>query len=106
MCLLNTTNTTGRTVVASIHQPNSHIFHLFDKVMLLSQGEQVGCLLCVEFVCFVVCFVVCVFCCVCFLLCVFCCVCFVLCVLLCVFCFVCFVVCVLLCVLVVCVEFV
>jgi hypothetical protein len=31
----------GRTVVATIHQPSSEIFHLFDDLILLAEG-QVG----------------------------------------------------------------
>eukprot|EP00457_Paulinella_chromatophora_P001442 gb/GEZN01001444.1/.p1 GENE.gb/GEZN01001444.1/~~gb/GEZN01001444.1/.p1 ORF type:complete len:724 (-),score=147.90 gb/GEZN01001444.1/:876-2978(-) len=31
----------GRTVVATIHQPSSDIFHLFDRIILLAQGEIV-----------------------------------------------------------------
>jgi ABC-type multidrug transport system ATPase subunit len=31
----------GRTVVTTIHQPNSYIFGLFDQLMLLSAGEVV-----------------------------------------------------------------
>ena len=30
----------GRTVVCTIHQPQSSIFQLFDKVMLLCQGRM------------------------------------------------------------------
>ena len=29
----------GRTVIQTIHQPNSDIFDLFDKLMLLAQGK-------------------------------------------------------------------
>eukprot|EP00211_Chloroparvula_japonica_P004367 CAMPEP_0119121132 /NCGR_PEP_ID=MMETSP1310-20130426/1893_1 /TAXON_ID=464262 /ORGANISM="Genus nov. species nov., Strain RCC2339" /LENGTH=651 /DNA_ID=CAMNT_0007110671 /DNA_START=84 /DNA_END=2039 /DNA_ORIENTATION=+ len=32
---------TGRTVIFTIHQPSSSIFHLFDKILLLSKGNQV-----------------------------------------------------------------
>ncbi len=31
----------GRTVIATVHQPSSEIFHLFDDLLLLSQGEIV-----------------------------------------------------------------
>ena len=31
----------GRTVICTIHQPSSEVFHLCDKVMLLSKGNQV-----------------------------------------------------------------
>lgn len=31
----------GRTVVCTIHQPRSNIYHLFDMVMLLSAGQVV-----------------------------------------------------------------
>jgi ATP-binding cassette, subfamily G (WHITE), member 2 len=31
----------GRTVLATIHQPSSQVFSLFDKLMLLSRGEVV-----------------------------------------------------------------
>jgi ABC-type multidrug transport system ATPase subunit len=29
----------GRTVVATIHQPSSEIFHLFDDLVLLADGQ-------------------------------------------------------------------
>ena len=31
----------GRTIISTIHQPNSQIFDLFDKLMLLSQGSVI-----------------------------------------------------------------
>lgn len=31
----------GRTVLASIHQPNSEVFELFDQLYLLSGGKTV-----------------------------------------------------------------
>nr|XP_043613081.1 ABC transporter G family member 14-like [Erigeron canadensis] len=31
----------GRTVVTTIHQPSSRIYHMFDKVVLLSEGSQI-----------------------------------------------------------------
>ena len=31
----------GRTVVATIHQPSSDIFHLFNDLMVLAQGHLV-----------------------------------------------------------------
>jgi ABC-type multidrug transport system ATPase subunit len=30
----------GRTVVATIHQPSSDIFHLFDDMTVLSEGKM------------------------------------------------------------------
>ena len=33
----------GHTVVASIHQPRSSIFAMFDDLVLLSEGEVVYC---------------------------------------------------------------
>lgn len=30
---------TGRTVISTIHQPNSDIFEMFDRLMLLAQGK-------------------------------------------------------------------
>jgi ABC-type multidrug transport system ATPase subunit len=33
----------GHTVVASIHQPRSSIFALFDDLILLSEGQIVYC---------------------------------------------------------------
>ena len=31
----------GRTVVTTIHQPSSRIYHMFDKVVLLSEGSPI-----------------------------------------------------------------
>ncbi|KAI4312575.1 hypothetical protein MLD38_037381 [Melastoma candidum] len=31
----------GRTVIASIHQPNSEVFELFDQLCLLSRGKNI-----------------------------------------------------------------
>ncbi|XP_072174668.1 uncharacterized protein [Diadema setosum] len=31
----------NKTVVTSIHQPSSHVFHLFDRLLLLSEGQTV-----------------------------------------------------------------
>jgi ABC-type multidrug transport system ATPase subunit len=31
----------GRTIVCTIHQPNSDIYHLFDQLMLLAAGHLV-----------------------------------------------------------------
>lgn len=31
----------GRTVIATIHQPSSQVFQLFDRLLLLSRGEQI-----------------------------------------------------------------
>ena len=31
----------GRTVIATIHQPSSQVFQLFDRLLLLSRGQQV-----------------------------------------------------------------
>jgi len=33
----------GRTVVVTIHQPSSRLYHMFDKVILLSQGSPIYC---------------------------------------------------------------
>lgn len=40
-CLVRLAKTYNRTLVLSIHQPRSNIFHLFDKLVLLSNGEMV-----------------------------------------------------------------
>lgn len=40
-CLVRLAKTYSRTLVLSIHQPRSNIFHLFDKLILLSNGEMV-----------------------------------------------------------------
>ena len=29
----------GRTVVVTIHQPRSKVFHMFDKILFLSEGK-------------------------------------------------------------------
>ena len=39
MKLLNEQAREGKTVISTIHQPSSDIFHLFDKLMLLSDGQ-------------------------------------------------------------------
>eukprot|EP01103_Thecamoeba_quadrilineata_P011519 TRINITY_DN2776_c0_g1_i1.p1 TRINITY_DN2776_c0_g1~~TRINITY_DN2776_c0_g1_i1.p1 ORF type:complete len:608 (+),score=95.60 TRINITY_DN2776_c0_g1_i1:69-1892(+) len=41
MELLNNLTKAGRTIICTIHQPRSAIFELFDKLMLLSQGQVV-----------------------------------------------------------------
>jgi len=41
MSCLRQLGTSGRTVVASIHQPRSSIFAMFDKLLLLSEGKCV-----------------------------------------------------------------
>jgi ABC-type multidrug transport system ATPase subunit len=33
--------TQGKTVICTIHQPQSYVFKLFDSVMLLSKGKPV-----------------------------------------------------------------
>ncbi|XP_027063484.1 ABC transporter G family member 26 [Coffea eugenioides] len=33
----------GRTIVTTIHQPSSRIFHMFDKVLLIAQGYPLYC---------------------------------------------------------------
>ncbi|KAI4372163.1 hypothetical protein MLD38_010433 [Melastoma candidum] len=33
----------GRTVVTTIHQPSSRLYHMFDKVLLLSEGSPIYC---------------------------------------------------------------
>ena len=43
MSTLKDLATSGHTVVASIHQPRSSIFSLFDDLVLLSEGEVVYC---------------------------------------------------------------
>lgn len=40
-CLVRLAKTHNRTLVLSIHQPRSNIFQLFDKLVLLSNGEMV-----------------------------------------------------------------
>lgn len=40
-CLVRLAKTYNRTLVLSIHQPRSNIFQLFDKLVLLSNGEMV-----------------------------------------------------------------
>jgi ABC-type multidrug transport system ATPase subunit len=39
--LKNLAKTSGRTVICTIHQPNSDIFHMFDQLMLLAKGRVV-----------------------------------------------------------------
>lgn len=29
----------GRTIITTIHQPSSKVFHMFDKILLLSEGH-------------------------------------------------------------------
>ena len=36
--IINKLKIKGRTIIATIHQPNSEIFKKFDKLMLLSEG--------------------------------------------------------------------
>jgi ABC-type multidrug transport system ATPase subunit len=31
----------GRTIITTIHQPSSRIFHMFDKLLLISEGYPV-----------------------------------------------------------------
>lgn len=33
----------GRTVITTIHQPSSRMFHMFDKLLLISEGYPVYC---------------------------------------------------------------
>ncbi|CCF58742.1 hypothetical protein KAFR_0F01460 [Kazachstania africana CBS 2517] len=40
-CLVRLAKAYNRTLVLSIHQPRSNIFNLFDKLILLSEGEMV-----------------------------------------------------------------
>ncbi|GAV49516.1 hypothetical protein ZYGR_0P01600 [Zygosaccharomyces rouxii] len=40
-CLVRLARNYGRTLVLSIHQPRSNIFQMFDKLVLLSNGEMV-----------------------------------------------------------------
>lgn len=40
-CLVRLSKNYKRTLILSIHQPRSNIFHLFDKLVLLSNGEMV-----------------------------------------------------------------
>ncbi|CAK9145081.1 unnamed protein product [Ilex paraguariensis] len=35
--------TAGRTIITTIHQPSSRMFHMFDKVLLISEGYPVYC---------------------------------------------------------------
>ena len=39
MKLLSKLATSGRTIIQTIHQPNSDIFVMFDRLMLLAQGK-------------------------------------------------------------------
>ena len=41
MKILRNLAKSGRTVIQTIHQPNSEIFRLFDKLMLLSSGKTI-----------------------------------------------------------------
>lgn len=34
---------TNRTVVLSIHQPRPEVFHMFDKLVLISEGQVYTC---------------------------------------------------------------
>lgn len=40
-CLVRLAKTYNRTIILSIHQPRSNIFNLFDKLVLLSEGELI-----------------------------------------------------------------
>ncbi len=39
MRLLKTLAETGRTVICTLHQPSSEVYHLFDDLTLLAEGE-------------------------------------------------------------------
>ena len=39
MKLLSKLASSGRTIIQTIHQPNSDIFSMFDRLMLLAQGK-------------------------------------------------------------------
>lgn len=32
-------HTENRTIVTTIHQPSSHVFHMFDKLLLIADGK-------------------------------------------------------------------
>lgn len=42
--LKNIAVTRNKTIVASIHQPSSHVFFMFDKLLLLCNGQVSSCL--------------------------------------------------------------
>ena len=37
--VMRTLASQGRTIVCTIHQPSSQIFHLFDKVLFMAEGR-------------------------------------------------------------------
>ena len=39
----NYVQSTGKTVITTIHQPSSQIFHMFSNLLLLSDGQASGC---------------------------------------------------------------